>query len=199
VNEISRREALVLLGVSPLLTAAGRPAPDRLTPHAPLRGPGTAEPELRFFTPHEYATAAVLADLVIPADERSGSATQAGVVEFMDFMLDDAPTDAPRVAIRGGLRWLDHESRHRFDSAFRELTEEQQTEILDDIAWPARARPAMSHGVAFFNAFRDLVLSGFFSSELGVEDLRYLGNTVVIEWPGCPPEALERLGVRYAG
>jgi hypothetical protein len=70
--------------------------------------------------------------------------------------------------------------------------------MLDDIAWPDRAKPEMSHGVAFFSRFRDLVGSGFFSSKLGVEDLQYRGNTVVMEWTGCPPEALAKLGVRYS-
>ena len=69
--------------------------------------------------------------------------------------------------------------------------------VLDDIAWPERARPELSQGVEFFNRMRDLTASGFYSSKMGVEDLQYLGNTVVPEWHGCPPEALARLGVKY--
>lgn len=148
-----------------------------------------------FFTPHEWRTVRVLADLVIPRDERSGSATDAGVPEFMDFMLLER--ESLQVPMRGGLRWLDAESVDRYGATFAGLTAVQQAAILDDIAWPARARPEMSPGVDFFNLFRDLTASGFFSSRIGVEDLGYVGNRVVSEWNGCPPEALERLGVSY--
>ena len=67
--------------------------------------------------------------------------------------------------------------------------------ILDDIAWPRRARPETSQGVAFFNRFRDLVASGFWSSEMGIRDLQYIGNTAVPVWNGCPPEAVRKLGL----
>ncbi|MND07694.1 hypothetical protein D3C83_298540 [compost metagenome] len=67
--------------------------------------------------------------------------------------------------------------------------------MLDEIAWPRRARPEVAEGVAFFNSFRDLTATGFFTSKMGMEDLRYMGNTYVAEWTGCPPEALAKLGV----
>ena len=72
----------------------------------------------------------------------------------------------------------------------------ERTALLDVIAYPKQARSEMSQGVAFFNRFRDLVLSGFWSSQVGVEDLKYMGNTFVAEWKGCPPEATSKLGVR---
>jgi hypothetical protein len=67
--------------------------------------------------------------------------------------------------------------------------------VLDDIAWPKKARPEMSHGVAFFNRFRDLTAAGFFSSEMGWKDVRYVGNVFNPGWAGCPPAALAKLGV----
>ena len=140
----------------------------------------------------------MLADYVIPRDERSGSATDAKVPEFMDFIMADPDgSDNARLAMRGGLAWLDNESRRRFDQPFTAATDAQRRAILDDIAWPNKARPEMSHGVAFFNRFRDMTASGFFSSETGWKDLRYMGNTFVPEWTGCPPEALAKLGVSY--
>jgi hypothetical protein len=113
----------------------------------------------------------------------------------MDFILDE--NKGMQTWMRGGLAWLDTEARERFGREFLELADAQRRAILDDIAWPRRARPEHSQGVAFFNRFRDLTASGFFSSEIGVRDLRYQGNEFVMEWQGCPPEALRKLGVSY--
>jgi gluconate 2-dehydrogenase gamma chain len=197
---MTRREALALLAASPL--AAVSMPEGGLVQIGPLAR-GNAQPaapaawEPAFFTEHEMATVRVLADMVIPADERSGSATDAGAPEFMDYTLAEIQGDFAREAMRGGLAWLDAESRRRYDGQFLDASEPQRAAILDDIAWPDRARPEMSHGVAFFNRFRDLLASAFWSSEMGVRDLRYVGNTVVMRWEGCPPEALEKLGVGY--
>jgi hypothetical protein len=147
----------------------------------------------KFFTAHEYATVRLLVDLIIPKDERSGSATDAAVPEFMDFMMIDQP--ARQTAMRGGLGWLDRECVSRFDKTFVACAPAERTQVLDDIAWPHRARPALSHGVSFFNSFRDLTASGFFTSKMGMDDLQYMGNRYVPEWTGCPPEVLKKLGV----
>ena len=149
----------------------------------------------KFFDEHEWRTVSVLVDRIIPADERSGSATDAGVPAFMDFMMTDVPDR--QTAMRGGLRWMDTQCLERFGKRFVECDEAQQAELLDDIAWPARAEPEHSQGVAFFNSFRDLTATGFWSSRMGVDDLQYTGNVPVPEWKGCPPEALVKLGVRY--
>ena len=185
--------------------------------------------EPTFFTPHEWETARVLVDLVIPRDGRSGSATDAGVPEFMDFVLSDEPSHLAlpgwlpsplkvlayrlllgyrmgrdvrfsfggRTAMRGGLAWLDHECDDRYGKTFVASADAERVALLDDIAWPKKAKPADAPGVAFFNAFRDLTASGFWSSKMGVQDLRYLGNVVVPEWKGCPDEQLKKLGVKY--
>jgi gluconate 2-dehydrogenase gamma chain len=152
--------------------------------------------EPKFFTPHEWETVRVLVDVVIPRDARSGSATEAGVPEFMDFVMTDQP--GRQGPMRGGLAWLDTESRQRFGRTFVECADAQRAAVLDDIAWPDKAKPGYSHGVAFFNAFRDLTASGFWSSKMGVQDLQYLGNAVVLEWKGCPDEQMKKLGVTYA-
>ncbi len=151
--------------------------------------------EPAFFTPHEWDTVRLLVDFILPADDRSGSATDAGVPEFMDFMMIDKPD--MQLPMRGGLAWIDHQCRKRFSAPFKECSVDQQKELLDDIAWPESAPPDLSQGVRFFNSFRDLTASGFWSSKMGVEDLGYMGNTFVAEWKGCPQEVLDRLGVRY--
>jgi hypothetical protein len=194
VTDLNRREVLQILGGIPLLAAGLSPrAVSRATLAARKAHAAPTAFVPKFFTPHELATAAVLADLVIPRDERSGSATDAAVPEFMDFILDE--NESMRTPFRGGLAWLDAESRRRSGKDFVAAKEAERCQLLDDIAWPARARPELSQGVAFFNRFRDLTASGFFSSKLGVEDLQYIGNQFVAEWKGCPPEALSKLGV----
>jgi gluconate 2-dehydrogenase gamma chain len=147
----------------------------------------------KFFTPHEWATVRMLVDIVIPKDERSGSATDAGVPEFMDFIMGDEPNR--QLAMRGGLSWLDRECESQFDKTFVTCTSAQRTQVLDAIAWPKTAKPEMSHGVAFFNSFRDLTASGFWTSKMGIKDLEYIGNVYVPEWKGCPDEALKKLGL----
>ena len=147
----------------------------------------------KFFTRHEYATVSVLVDLIIPRDERSGSATDAGVPPFMDFMMTSQP--ARQTAMRGGLAWLDRECLTRFDKNFLTCTPAERTRVLDDISWPRNAKPEHAHGVAFFNSFRDLTASGFFTSKMGIADLEYMGNRYVPEWTGCPADVLKKLGV----
>lgn len=147
----------------------------------------------KFFTVHEYATVRVLVDLIIPKDERSGSATDAGVPEFMDFMMVDQP--GRQTAMRGGLAWIDRECLKRSDKPFVACAAGEQTAILDDISWPQRARPEFSHGTSFFNSFRDLTSSGFWTTKMGIDDLQYIGNRMVPEWKGCPDEVLKKLGL----
>jgi gluconate 2-dehydrogenase gamma chain len=137
----------------------------------------------------------VLVDLIIPKDERSGSATEAGVPEFIDFTMVDQP--ARQTAMRGGLAWLDGEANRRFDKTFLASRDAERRAILDDISGHGRPE-RLTPGVAFFRAFRDLTASGFWTSKMGVEDLGYIGNTFVAEWNGCPADALKQLGVRAA-
>jgi gluconate 2-dehydrogenase subunit 3-like protein len=192
---MKRREAVNTMALA-ALTAAFKWTPAEAERAAKLAREALKAPFApAFFTPHEWDTVRVLADLVIPRDERSGSATEAGVPEYMDFMLNDRPDG--QTPMRGGLAWLDNESQERFGKTFVAATAQQQTAILDDIAWPKKAKPEMSQGVAFFNMFRDMTASGFWSSKMGVTDLDYRGNTFVGEWAGCPPEALQKLGVQY--
>ncbi|MBW3629672.1 MAG: gluconate 2-dehydrogenase subunit 3 family protein [Gemmatimonadetes bacterium] len=196
MSEMNRREALTLIALSPFAVGATSSTAQVVPPPAPTPPPAQTQ-QRKFFTPHEYALAVVLADLILPADERSGSASSAGTVDFIDFMLvDEVTSEGARVQVRGGLAWMDLESKRRYQRPFLQLAPAEQTAILDDIAWPARAKPEFTHGVSFFSRFRDMVASGFWSSQVGVRDLRYIGN-VPHMWNGCPPEALQRLGVSY--
>lgn len=149
----------------------------------------------KVFTAAEWRTVNILVDLVIPRDARSGSATDAKVPEFMDIFMQTR--ENMRTWMRTGLTWLDGESRKRFNKAFADCEPGQRTAVLDDIAWPRRARQDMQAGVRFFNNFRNFTASGFWSSRIGVDDLRYMGNRPVAQWNGCPAPALAKLGVKY--
>ena len=191
MTDLSRREVLGLLGVALAAGAAGcRPetvqkAANRAAPYTP-----------KFFTPEEYATVAVLADLTIPADARGPSATGAGVPEFMDFVMVEEMENRDRM--RKGLAWLDTESESRFKKSFVNADEHDQKKILNDIAWPKKARPEFAEAAQFFNEFRNLTATGYWSSQVGIEDLKYIGNTFVQQWTGCPEPQLKKLGVSYS-
>jgi len=198
MTEINRRAMLQLLGSAPVVAGltwtdaeAAQAAQAAKSTQAAKRAGTAYKP--KFFNAHEWATINVLVDIIIPKDERSGSATEAGVPVFMDFLLDDQPNR--QTAMRGGLAWIDLECQDRYDKRFLECTADERTAVLDDIAWPQKAKPEFAHGVAFFNSFRDLTASGFWSSKMGVEDLQYMGNVMVAEWKGCPPDALKKLGL----
>jgi gluconate 2-dehydrogenase gamma chain len=210
MGDMKRRQVLQILGTTPAVALtlksigeAGEQQP--ATPHAGAHPAPKAEGAAakgphkpQFFTPHEYATVTLLADLIIPKDDHSGSASDAGVPEYMDYSLHETFADQPerQVAMRGGLQWLDRESRKRFQKNFIDATSAQRTELLDDIAYPKKAKPEMSHGVRFFNMFRDFTATGFFTSKIGIADLKYIGN-VPNQWNGAPAEVLQKLGVSY--
>jgi hypothetical protein len=194
VSDLSRRElvaAFAAISAGAALRPTGVQATEatRLVRAATVGG-GYAP---KIYTPHEWATVRMLVDYIIPRDERSGSATDALVPEFMDTMLDLEPN--MRTAHRGGLAWLDHEMRERTGTDFIAATDAQRREVLDLVSRPRTAPESMSHGVQWFNSFRDLTATGFYTSEIGVNDLGYTGNTAVMEWTGCTDEAYRHLGV----
>jgi len=199
-GEMSRRDAVQLLAALPFAAIMRWPSAeqDRVRNFVDTALKSAAEGTAyapKFFTAAEFRTARILADMIIPRDERSGNASDAGVPEFMDFMMMDRPSN--QTWMRAGLAWLDAQSNTRFSKPFADATEAQRDQIVNDIAWPARAPAAMADGVSFFNRFRDLTSSGFWSSRIGVKDLQYKGNLFVSEWDGCPPAALNKLGVTY--
>jgi gluconate 2-dehydrogenase gamma chain len=196
MKDISRRSVFHIIGSAPAVAA--------------LTGSASAAPgpyQRKVFSDRQWRTVHVLCDLIIPADEVSGSATQAGVPQFIDDWLDFRNREDGNqnfmAQILGGLQWLDLESNSLFQADFAGVTPDQQKQVLDRIAWPARAAAADRPWVAFFSKFRDLTVSGFFSSKVGVADLPYLGNRAVAEWKGCDPKVWaiieERMKNGYKG
>jgi hypothetical protein len=186
---MERRKALALLASVPFASAFTLGREEVARAQEAVRSGFTPQ----FFTERELETARVLVDLLLPRDERSGSATDALVPEFLDFMMIDQPDR--QVAMRGGLAWLDLECQERFSKRFVECAHEEQASLLDLIAWPDRAPAELTHGVEFFNRFRDLTATGFFTSRIGFDDLQYVGNEFVADWSGCPEDALRKLGL----
>jgi len=146
----------------------------------------------KFFTDHEMATITVLADIIIPKDDKSGSASDAKVPEFIEFIVKDMPSH--QVPMRGGLRWLDMQCLQRYNASFRESNKQQQLEMVTDIAYPQNVKPGMQPGVTFFNRMRDLTASGFFTTEIGIKDMGYVGNTPN-KWEGVPADILKQYGL----
>jgi gluconate 2-dehydrogenase gamma chain len=147
-----------------------------------------------FFTANEMATITLLADIIIPKDEVSGSASDAKVPEFIEYIVKDMP--GHQVPMRGGLRWLDMQCLKRYDKGFKDCTTTQQMEMVDEIAWPKKAKPEMRQGVAFFNLMRNLTATGFYTSEIGVKDVGYMGNTPN-QWNGVPDDVLKQYNLAY--
>src|SRR5665213_1343605 len=147
-----------------------------------------------YFTPEEMKTITILGDIIIPKDGVSGSASDAKVPDFIEFIVKDQPDY--KVPMRGGIRWLDMQCLNRYKNSFADCDQKQQMEMVDEIAWPKKAKPEMHQGVKFFNLMRDLVSTGFYTSEMGVKDVGYIGNTPN-QWNGVPADVLKQYGLAY--
>ena len=148
----------------------------------------------KFFSDHEMATITVLGDIIIPKDEVSGSASDAKVPDFIDFIVRDMPQH--QIPMQGGLRWLDMQCLKRYEKAFKDCSHQQQIELVDQIAYPNKAKPEMKQGVVFFSLMRNLVASGFYTSAIGVKDIGYAGNTPN-KWNGVPDDVLAQYKLAY--
>ncbi|WP_454804489.1 gluconate 2-dehydrogenase subunit 3 family protein [Mucilaginibacter phyllosphaerae] len=204
---MNRRESLKAIGLGTLSTGllfgckpsdkqATEPTDAKAAPE-PGRQPFEVERDAKlkaekFFDDHEMATITVLADIIIPKDAHSGSASDAKVPEFIEFIVKDIPSH--KLPMRGGLKWLDMQCLNRYGNTFIKCSSSQKTEMLDQIAYPYKAKPEMAQGVAFFNRMRDLTASGFWSSEMGTKDIGYAGNTPN-KWVGVPADVLKQYGM----
>ncbi|HEY6505624.1 MAG TPA: gluconate 2-dehydrogenase subunit 3 family protein [Chitinophagaceae bacterium] len=150
----------------------------------------------KFFNDHEMATITILADIIIPKDEVSGSASDAKVPEFIEFIVKDMPQH--QVPMRGGLRWLDMQCLTRYEKTFKDCSSQQQIEVVDMIAYPEKAKKnkELSQGVAFFSLMRNLTATGFYTSAIGVKDIGYAGN-IANKWNGVPEDILKQYKVTY--
>jgi hypothetical protein len=148
----------------------------------------------KFFTAEEMATITILGDIIIPKDAVSGSASDAKVPDFIEFIVKDMPKH--QIPMKGGLRWLDMQCLTRYEKAFKDCSHQQQIEMVDMIAYPKKAKPEMSQGVEFFKLMRNLTATGFYTSEIGVKDIGYAGNSPT-QWNGVPNDVLKQYNKSY--
>jgi len=140
----------------------------------------------KFFDAHQWETLNLLCETIIPKDEKSGGAIEAGAPEFIDLLTSE--NEEFQVRLGGGLLWLDSRCADQYGKTYLECATEQKKEILDLIAYRknAKADHSLSQGVAFFALLRDITCDGFYTSKIGIEDLHYIGNVPRAEWNGCP-------------
>ena len=146
------------------------------------------------YTPEEEKLLSVLADLILPADDLGVEASETNIVDFIAFMGKDKPQQV--VPMKGGLAWINHEASKRFERGFSELSQDEQKMILDDIAYPEQAKDQFAQGVKFFSNLRNMVCTGYFTSQAGIKALDYQGNVANI-WDGPPIEVLNEHGFEY--
>lgn len=150
--------------------------------------------EKTFFSHSELTTITLLGDIIIPRDAISGSASDAKVPEFIEFIVKDMPEH--QTPMRGGIRWLNLQCLKRFSTDFNGCSPSQRIEMVDMIAYPGKAKPEMKQGVAFFNLVRNLTATGFYTSEIGVNDVGYMGNKPNL-WNGVPDDVLKQYQLSY--
>ena len=148
----------------------------------------------KFFNEHEMATIVLLGDIIIPKDDKSGSASDAKVGNFIEFIVNDMPDH--QVPMRGGLRWLDLQMLNKHEKPFKDCTSEQQIAMVDQIAYPKKAKPEMAQGVKFFNLMRNLTVTGFYTTRIGYDDVGFVGNKPN-QWNGVPPDVLKQYNMAY--
>jgi gluconate 2-dehydrogenase gamma chain len=208
---MDRRESLKLIAWSTISTSlivdacktkdkVGETTPSKETPVSTVDRMAEEKAEYekltsyQFFDAHEMATIGVLADIIIPEDDVSGSATDAKVPDFIEFMVKDKPE--LQTPMRGGLRWLDVQMVKQYNKPFKDCTQQQQIAMVDSIAYPKKAKPGMRPGVSFFTLMRNLTASGFYTSEMGIKDVGYAGNKPN-QWNGVPDEVLKQYQLAY--
>ena len=204
MSDINRRDALGQLAAIP----AGFVISDELLERArtyvdealddqgpPAQQPAQPRPAYvpKQFTPDEWRLVRLLVNYVIPRDARSGSATDAGVPEFMDFMLGE--NAGMRTWMRNGIAWLNGECRRVNGKGFVSCNDAERRAVLDTIAYPRRAAPEAKPGVDFFTSFRNLTSSGFWTSRIGIADIGYMGNRPIATWAGTPAEVIRKMGL----
>lgn len=196
-QNLSRREILAGLAAAPAALILPQEGLDRAAEYAQAalmseeqqpQGTPPRPYEPRNFSTDEWRLVRSLVNYVISRDARSGSATDAGVPEFMDFILGEYRNN--QQWMREGLSWINAECRRRFDNGWMSCSDAERREVLDAIAYPRRASEAVRPGVDFFTRFRNMTASGFWSSRIGVADIGYVGNRPSAKWEGTPPEVL---------
>ena len=192
-NSVTRRDILRTLAVGAVSGSVLQVIPAKAAEyahqvvHTEKAASAAGKYALKYFSPHQYEMLLTLCETIIPKDEKSGGAVEAGAPEFIDLLTSE--NEEYQLALGGGLQWLDSFCSDRCANAFLDCTAEQRKEVLDLIAFRKNAKQdsSLSQGVVFFAFLRRFTCDGFYTSKIGIEDLQYIGNTALREFPGCPP------------
>jgi gluconate 2-dehydrogenase gamma chain len=192
-KRISRRDVLKSLGMGVAATSVLRVIPAQAAEYAHhmIAAEKAAAPAKaytpKFFSAHGYKTLQSLCQTIFPADAESGGAIEAGAPEFIDLLTSE--NDRYQRVLGGGLMWLDNTCSDRYEKTYLDCSPDQQKEMLDKIAYRKNAAgdASLSQGVEFFSFLRNMTADGFFTSEIGIKYLGYIGSTYLTEFPGCPP------------
>jgi hypothetical protein len=210
--KLDRRRALKLfaggsaaVAVTAKAQVAALPAAPPLDPaQAVARGtltdPNLVEPAPsswpRLLTAEEKREIDVLADVILPADEHGPAASQNGIASFFDEWLSApyAPQMADRELVRGGLAWLNTHSWKRHGQGFVGIAEAEKVAMCEEICRPTE-NASLALPVKFFARFRDLCVSGYYTTGVGFNAIGYAGNLPMPKWEGPPAELLAKLGL----
>jgi gluconate 2-dehydrogenase gamma chain len=192
-KSVSRRDVLKSLSVGAAAGSVLRVIPLQAAEYAhsliasEKAASKTAQYAPKFFSPAQYKTLRKLCETILPADADCGGALEAGAPEFIDLLTSE--NRQYQLSLGGGLMWLDSACTDRYGNAYLNCTTQQQTEILDRIAYRKNSEqnPGLSQGIEFFAFLRNLTADGFFTSKIGIQYLGYIGNSFLPEFPGCPP------------
>ncbi len=188
---------LLVTGCAPSVTEADVPAEPELPGYGRNENEKLHDKKVLaevYLNEHELETIAILCDIILPSNAEFGSASDAGVPEFIEFIVKDMPNH--QLPIRGGIAWLDSYSNKLYNLEFKKLSLDQQKTICDAIAYPGKTEPDLMPGEKFFTRMRNLTMTGYFTSEIGVKDLGYKGNMPNV-WDGVPQEVLDKHGLAY--
>ena len=177
---------------TPAVAPAATDGYNRMKEEADAEKEVVAQPD--FFNAQEMATITVLSDIIIPKDDISGSASDAKVPEFIQYIVKEMTEH--QTPLKGGLRWLDLRCISLYNNAFTDCTKDQQIAVVDTIAYPKKAKKEDQYGVKFFSLLRDLTATGFYTTEIGFKDVGYIGNTIT-KWTGVPDDVLKQYGYAY--
>ena len=191
-KSISRRDVLKSLTMGAVAGSVLRviPAEAAEYAHHMIQAEKAGSPDApykpKFFSDHQYKTLQALCQTIIPPDERSGGAIEAGAPEFIDLLTSESAEY--KLKLGGGMMWLDSTCTDRFGKLYLACTPEQQKQMLDLIAYRRNAKsdPSLGPGIEFFSFLRNLTADGYFTSEIGIKDLGYVGNKYLKDFPGCP-------------
>jgi gluconate 2-dehydrogenase gamma chain len=192
-NPLSRRDVLKSLTMGVVAGSVLRVIPAEAADyaHSMVQAEKAATPggayKPKFFSAHEYKTLQALCQAIIPPDGQTGGAVEAGAPEFIDLLTSE--NSDYQLKLRGGMMWLDSACTDRFGKIYLESPPDAQKQILDLIAYRKNILndSSLSQGVEFFAFLRNLTADGYFTSEIGIKDLGYIGNKYLKEFPGCPP------------